>query len=184
MKKNNRKNNNEKKGTDFMKKENILEGMMDKVMANQAVAQQCLMYILKALFEMEGLDTSFLKNPMMSEAAKRVQDVERQCRIWEMYGGEGFTETAMLHALEAFTDFLTMSEEDIEGLNGRSEDVRYALFYHVLNFISYSNHYRRVELLNVLCTVAARYRDTDGDVMSRRAWHLVVNLLIPQLTAA
>lgn len=149
-------------------------------MAGQEAAQQKVVEIVKQVFEVGGFNIDFLNNPFMLVTAKRAQSMEDLLLSWKNSPLGNIADKALKKAEDSFNMFFELPCEEFNDLCAIEQ---FTLFLQVLNFVAYNNYADRAALLCQLCLVAGKYKDTEQDMVSARAWQLFIGLLLPEMAA-
>ena len=176
VRKNSNYKNNNKKGVDIMKN-NDIEKMLEKVMEGKSATQKNVVEIVKKNFEAEGFNTDFLNNPLFFKTAKDLENMDHQLARW---ANKTFLEMVIESGESALSIFLNMNSEDF---NRDGVIEQFAFFIQLANFISYGNYYFRAGFMDELCRITVECKGTEYDRVSSRAWNLFISLLLPNMAA-
>ena len=175
-----KKNNNYKnvKEITTMKKVNNQSEAIEMVMKNQQAAHNNMTAIVKTLHEHMGLTTSFLNSTTLSAMLDTcVRDFESK-KDFMQASMEQYEEDLV----ECFYSLLELDEDGIEHYNtSYSIETQFGLFAKMVIALITLNQKNRPALLNNLAELTAKYKDTENDRISERAWLLFMFLTDPRL---
>lgn len=189
MKKSKKKNSNyknnvqkESNGIDEQSKRVMGQAMMQATQQAVAlvtegydIARLDLVTMVGNVFEVEGLNTDFIKHPFYSEMLDLAQDIDYlrlECRA-------RFEVSEAVEMLDKAQDFLNMFfAVPCKDFNGLNSDEQFFIFQQIIIYLTYHIFADREVLLTQLCRSIVMGKDIDSDIVSGRKRQLLVGLLL------
>lgn len=189
MKKSKKKNSNyknnvqkESNGIDEQSKRVMGQAMMQATQHVLALVTECydiarldLVTMVGNVFEVEGLNTDFIKHPLYSEMLDLTQDIDhlrQECKA-------RFEVSETVEMLDKAQDFLNMFfAVPCKAFNGLNSYEQFFMFQQIIFYLTFHIFADREVLLNQLCQSIVKGKGTDSDIVSGRKRQLLVGLLL------
>lgn len=149
---------------------------IDAVMKNQQAAQEAMPTIVKEMFELVGLNTEHLSqafNKDVIEGFVKEFNVEPQKVCEEVFSNDDCRTT--------FDVVMTDNDGFVSCYNKLPLEQQFIMYMQMVMYLSCSNYTSREYMLNTLFEFTAKFKNTEEDHISERAWMLFLFLTDPRL---
>lgn len=149
---------------------------IDVVMKNQQAAQEAMPTIVKEMFELVGLNTEFLSldcNKDTIETFIRWFNGEPQKVCEEVFSNDNCRMT--------FDIVMTDNDGFVSSYNKLPLELQFIMYMQMVMYLSCSNYTSRAYMLDTLLEFTAKFKNTEEDHISERAWMLFLFLTDPRL---